>query len=327
MNRESDRTEEPSKQPAPLTVGLVFGMTSFGSMLISIPWILLPDTFFPFSKVSVIGFSIVSLVRLLLCLLVPLVFFTYTHRMQEERLLGQNPGGGAILLSFLIGSPTALIMVAAHNLIGRFFLVRDFEIAGPAFSFVSEDTSRSVRLLLFFVAFLLPVLLQELYFRGLLYSLLPRKTAGYQRILLTAFLFAVFMLSPVDFVPFFFLGILLGYLRQATNSIICPIVTQIAMLITYTIFSRMLPIQDMSSLDAAVDLDLSFQYPAIAALLISLLAFLPLLAQIRRTSKDAEPFASQPPDAVTVRLREHFGWSFWLGLLFFAAVWVLLLRI
>jgi hypothetical protein len=165
MRKENDRTDESSTQPVPLTVGLVFGVTAFGSMLISIPWILLPDTFFPFSKISVIGFSIVSLVRLLLCLLLPLIYFMYTYRTGEDRLLGQYPGGGAILLSFLIGSPTALMMVAAHNLIGRFFLVRDYEIAQPAFSFVTEDTSRSVRLLLFFVAFLLPVLLQELFFR------------------------------------------------------------------------------------------------------------------------------------------------------------------
>jgi membrane protease YdiL (CAAX protease family) len=319
--------EDASFLPKSVTIGLVFGVCAFFSTLLTLLWLFLPATALPFSKTSLIGFSMITLLRMLLCLLLPFVLFSYLYRIPEEKILGQNPGLGAVLLSFLIGCPVTLMMVSAHNLLGRFFLTQGIAIAPSAFSFVSEDHSSESRLLVFVITFLLPVLLQELYFRGLLFSVFPRKIAGYQRILFTAFFFALFIQSPIDFVPIFLLGVLLGYIRQATNSLLCPILVQCGMLLTYVLFSRLLPVLDLTALRSAVDLDLSSQYSAIAAPLISLLAFLPLLAQIRRTSKDAEAYAQQAADDSAVRLHEQFGWSFWLGLLFFAASWVLLLGI
>ena len=327
MDKERSRVEDTSFLPRSATVGLVLCMCSFFSILLTLLWHFLPDTFFPFSKTSIIGFSLITLSRMLLCLLLPVIFFKYKFRIPEVKILGQNPGLGAILLSFLIGCPASVMMVSIHNLLGRYFLAKGMPLAQPAFSFISEDTSTESRLLVFAVAFLIPVLLQELFFRGLFFSVFPRKMAGYQRILLTALIFALFMQSPIDFLPFFLLGVLLGYIRQATNNIFCPIITQSAMLLTYVLFSHLLPVLDLTAVSDAADLNISSQYAAIAAPVIGLLAFLPVLAQFRRISRDTAQFSLQTPEETTVGLREHFGWSFWLGLLFFAASWVLLLGI
>jgi len=330
MDKDNANPDEIPLLPKTCTIGLIVCVCAFFSTVLTLVWLLVPASAFPFSKTSVIGYTVITLSRLILCLLLPVIVFTKMFRIPETKILGTNPGMGAFLLSLLIGCPASLMFVSLHNLLLRLFLVKGLSLAQPAFSFVSDDASIESRMLVFAVVFLIPILLQELFFRGLLFSAFPRGMAGYQRILLSAFFFSIFLLSPVDFIPFFLLGILLGYIRHATNNILCPIITQSAMLATYFLFARILPYTDLSEAGNSIHLqnsNLTSEYTAITALVISLLAFVPVMAQIRMIAGDNVPDADLSEDDSAGSIREQFGWSFWLGLLFFAASWVLLLGI
>lgn len=318
--------ESESLLPARATVGGIVLACGAFSTLLSLVWMYLPDTVLPFAKTSLIGFSAVTLLRLFLSLLVPVIFFAARYHIEDTRLIGRNPGLGALLLSFLAGAPATLILVALHNLIVRYLTAQGITIVLPAFFYASKDMSAESQLLALASAFLIPVIMQELFFRGLFFSVWPRYTAVLPKILLSAILFALFMQNPVDFIPLLLLGILLGYIRHATNNFLCPVITQISMLLTYFAFSGLLPYLDYVSSMNTYEPDMVSLYTATAAIVMSLLALLPVLAQIRRMSVDAAALETGE-DNEDSGLRGQFGWSFGLGLVLFATSWVLLLKI
>ena len=99
------------------------------------------------------------------------------------------------------------------------------------------------------------------------------------------------------------------------------------MLLTYYVFSSLLPYQDYIKTTVAKELDFAFLYTAAAAVVMSLLAFLPVLSQLRRMSRDSAAVdlsIEETPDEIAPGL---FGWSLGLGLILFAVSWVLLLGI
>jgi len=290
-------------------------------------WMYLPDGILPFSKTSLIGYSVITISRLFLALLLPSIFFTGWYRLPDRRILGTYPGIGAFLFSFLIGIPASLITVAVHNLMTRFFVAEGISFASPAFSFVTEDTSSESKLLMYAVVFLIPILAQELFFRGFLFSIWPRSQGTLVKITLSALLFAMFMQYPEEFIPFFLLGLLLGYIRHATDNLLCPILTQISMVLTCFLFSRFLPWLDRDQIRSTADLDKVSLYTAIAVLTINIFTFLPVLANFRRISHDTDSYTNDPDTDPSVPIRGTIGWSFVISLILFAAVWVVLLGI
>ena len=321
-----EQDEESSVQSAATIGNIVLFCAAFSTAVFLI-WKFLPDELLPFAKTSLIGFSVVTLVRLFLSLFLPVVFFAQRYRIQDARIIGRYPGIGAALLSFMIGCPVSLIVVAVHNLLVHFFAAKGISPALPAFFYSSKDISMESRLLALAAAFLIPILLQELFFRGLLFSVWPRSTAVSPKILLSGLLFALFMQNPVDFIPLFFLGVILAYVRHSTDNFLCPVITQVSMLLTYFVFSSLLPYQDYIAVNVTNDADSVYLYTAAAALVMSLLAFLPVLAQLRHLSHESARISEFQDEQEEESLHGQFGWSFWLGLILFAASWVLLLDI
>lgn len=300
---------------------------AFLNAVFTLVWIYLPDGVLPFSKTSLIGYSAITVARLLLTLLVPAIFFTYWYRLPDKRILGTYPGVGAFLFSLLIGVPASLIAVAVHNLMTRFFVLNGITFAAPIFSFVTEDTSAESRILMYGVVFLIPILTQEIFFRGFLFSVWPRPQGTLVKITLSALLFALFMQYPEEFFLFFVLGLLLGYIRHATDNILCPILTQLSMVLTYSLFSRFLPWLDRTQIRNAADLDKVSLYAAIAVLTINLFTFLPVLSNFRRISRDTDTYTKDPDSEQTVPIKGTVGWSFVISLILLAAVWVIQLGI
>lgn len=329
INNETDGQKKiPPSLPRAAMVGNAVLFCAFCSTVVMLVWRFLPDNALPFSKTSIIGFSLITLTRLFLSLLLPIVFFARRYRIQDKHLLGRYPGAGALLLSFLIGCPSALILVSIHNLLLRLWVTQGVSLALPAFFYATSDTSRETEILILITAFLIPVLLQELFFRGLFFSVWPQNASAAPKILLSGLLFALFMQNPVDFIPLLLLGFLLAYVRQTTGHFLSPVITQAAMLLSYYLFLPLITYQDYSpAIVAAGLLDTASLYTSIAALVMSLLAFLPVLAQLRRMSRDTEQIAVYSKETSKESIRGSFGWSFWFGLILFAAAWVIQLGI
>jgi len=67
---------------------------------------------------------------------------------------------------------------------------------------------------------LLAPLAEELLFRGYLFSLLEKRAGTNPAIIVTAWLFALFHFSFLTFIPIFFMGLWMGYLRKRSGSIL-----------------------------------------------------------------------------------------------------------
>ena len=79
-------------------------------------------------------------------------------------------------------------------------------------------------LLNFFFIALVPAVLEEIFFRGVLQRLLQQATGSpHAGIIISSLLFAAVHLNPVQFIPMVFLAIVLGYVFYFTDSIFCSI--------------------------------------------------------------------------------------------------------
>lgn len=74
-----------------------------------------------------------------------------------------------------------------------------------------------------FISFVAPVI-EEVFFRGFIYRVFTKTWPVWMGSLLTAALFAVIHFQPESFFPLMFLGLILNFLYQKTNSIWTPIV-------------------------------------------------------------------------------------------------------
>jgi len=313
--------------PAKPTIGFVFGACALLSTVLMLVWYVIPDSVLTFSKTSLIGFSIISVCRLLICLLFPFVFIVSRYKISEKRLFGMNPGIGAYIISLLAGFPAMLLFVSIHNLLSRFLLLKNILPPPPAIFFVSGDHSTEAILLSLIVGALLPILLQELYFRGLLSGVLPGQLSGFRGNAWVALLFAIYMLSPVDFFGYFLLGLLFGYIRTSTDNLLCPMLTQVSMVACIYGFRNLLPYLNTSEIRSHIDIDPTLVYISVTSIIMGSLCLFPILTQFRRIAEFLRMEKIDDPPRESSPIREHIGWSFWLGLLFFAGVWVLTIGI
>lgn len=313
--------------PEKPTIGFVFGSGALACVILLTVWYFIPPAALAFSKSSLIGFSIIGLCRVLLCLLLPFVFFVSRYSIPDSTVYGSNPGIGAVIHSLLVGFPAMLIFVAIHNLLARLLIVYSVSIPQPAVYVTNFDSSKEATILLLVVGAGLPILLEELVFRGLLTGILPGSLYNYKGHIWIAFLFAVYMLDPVDFLPYFLLGLLLGYIRHAFDNSLCCILARFSMVAAYFMFQSLLPLLDTSVVRTEADIDSTVLYTSLTALIMGALILFPILSQIRRISGylRMERMDAQPREAG--RIRDHIGWSYWMGILFFAGLWSLVLGI
>lgn len=313
--------------PEKPVIGFVFGACALLSTALLLIWYVIPGSALTFSKTSLLGYSIISTCRLLICLLFPFVFIVSRYKIPEKRLFGMNPGIGAYIISLLAGFPAMLLFVSIHNLTTRFLLLRDIFPPPPAIFYVSADRSTEAILLSLIVGAILPILVQELFFRGLLSGILPGQLSGFRGNVWIALLFAIYMVSPVDFFGYFLLGLLLGYVRTSTDNLLCPMLTQVSMVGFVYAFRSLLPYLNSSEIRSHIDIDPTLPYISVTSIIMGTLCLFPILSQLRRIAEFLRMEKIDDPPREPSPVSEHIGWSFWLGLLFFAGIWVLTLGV
>ena len=151
--------------PEKPTVGFIFGACALAEAVLLLLWQFIPQSVLVWSKTSLIGFSIINVCRLMVAFLLPLVFFISRYAIADRHVYGTNPGFGAVLHSIVAGFPAMLLFVSVHNLIARFIILRGIPVPRPAVSCTVLDTSKEATLLFLLVGSILPILLEELFFR------------------------------------------------------------------------------------------------------------------------------------------------------------------
>lgn len=307
--------------PKQLHFGFVFLCVSVLSAILMTSWTAIPESVLTYSKTSALGFAIISILRAFICLLLPVVFLSTRYALSGKQLAGKFPGFGILIISMLAGFPASLIFTALHNLSLYYYITNRFRIPLPSFFYAGLDPSPLSLALVLVAGVVLPTIAQEVFFRGLLFTSLPQKWQNGFGIVLIAFVFAVFMLNPVDFWAYFFLGLLLGYVRMTTDSVVASILTQGAMVGFMFLLAPLIPFIDIAEAQTRIDIDPSIPYVAITSIAIGLLALGAVASQLQRNYWSLLLEKSAVPDTDIADQRWYKGWSIVMSALFFFSLW------
>lgn len=306
--------------------GFAFLTSSLLFFLFFLLYTFLPATVGSFAKTSLIGFSALTLLRYFFVFLLPVVMFTFYHRIPDTRILGTNPGLGVFMLSALAGIPFSVLVTCINNLLVYFFLSNRISLPPAAFVFQTSDTSSEAQALLIIVSVVIPVFLEELLFRGFFYAVWPEKSFVLPKILISAVLYSAFSFDLEAVIPLFITGLLLGFIRQSSGNLLCSILTRAFMLVSVYFFSHFLPVLKLQEMRSKEDFDMTTVYTSLVAALICLISIVPILSQLYRVAKEERRLHEDIETSEKVLfVRSLGGLPFFISLLVISCIWVLLL--
>ncbi len=308
------------RPPKQVNLGLTIVFVSMASLLLQIVWQCVPESVLTFSKTSIIGYSLITILRLSVALLAPFIFISEKYLISLPQMFGRNPGFGAFIISFFIGFPAMMIYTALHNLTIFALLHTEYKMPLASFFFITTDESIEARLLIMLTAVLLPILIEECFFRGLVFTAIPGKPV--YRIVIPAIFYALWAMNPIDAFALFLLGLLSGFVRHATDNIGCSILMQIGMFCSYLLFSGNLALQDATTTTNAIDFDRSILYGSIIYLVIATILITYILRQLSKYSESLQLERGMVISGnVEQSPKKHIRTGFFVGLLCIIISW------
>lgn len=311
----------PSKYP---NLGIVmaggFGLT----FLLQMIWQEIPEEKLFFSKTSLIGFSLITLFRLLSLLLV-YVLVTEHYKIKEHHTLGRNPGLGGIFIAFITGVPAMLISVGVHNLFIYFELKIGNPIPPQLYYYITSENSVYGILLLLIMTVISPILIEELFFRGLVFSVLPDK--WWIRILVPTLLSSLFAVNRLELPALLVIGFCCSFVRYFTENTFCSCLTRLGFFCMKILMSPILPTQDPSEVQNAIDYDRMTIYASMIGIILGLVMILVLIRQLRllRYLQKNEDMRCESEEGkpLSIPLAEHFHIDFIIGVCCLILCWIM----
>lgn len=160
------------------------------------------------------------------------VFFAKFKKWQFGPLISWNPPKHRVVWMPILAIFLSSIFISAYLLSLSnqipFLKELDAKIDGGLVHDVLKKMlkmqSMSDLLVNFFFIALVPAVLEEIFFRGVLQTVFQRATGNpHVGIVITSVLFAAVHLNPTQFFPMVFLALVLGYVFYYTNSLFCSI--------------------------------------------------------------------------------------------------------
>ncbi len=105
---------------------------------------------------------------------------------------------------------------------------------------MKEERSKILLFLTIFVAVFGPII-EEMFFRGFMYSALKKRFGIFIAMILSASIFSILHTNIVGFLPIMTLGMLLAYLYEKTGSLIAPMIVHIihnSIILTFVFFVK-----------------------------------------------------------------------------------------
>ncbi len=311
----------PSSYP---NLGIVMAGAFGLSFLLQMIWAELPEEKLFFSKTSLIGFSLITLFRLLALLLV-YVLVTEHYKIGPHHTWGRNPGLGGYFLAFMVGAPVMMVSVGVHNLFIYMQLKMENPIPPQLYYYVTEEGSVYGLILKVIMVVVLPVLIEELFFRGLVYAVIPDK--WWLRISIPAILSTLFAVNRLELPVLLITGLLCSCVRYFTDNAICSCLTRFGFFCVRILLSKYLPTQDPAAVQNAMDYDRMTIYASIIGIVLGLVMIMVLLRQLRllRYLQKNEDMrcGTEEGKPLSIPLREHFHIDFVLGIAFLALCWIM----
>ncbi|MBR5975177.1 MAG: hypothetical protein IK020_08350 [Clostridiales bacterium] len=310
----------PAKVP---NFGIVL-LGAFGlSYLLQYGWQHFPEDRLFYEKTSLIGYSMITLARLLILLLV-YVLITEHYKIKEHSTWGRNPGLGGFFISFLVGVPAMLLSTSAHNLFIYLELRLDNPLPRQLYYYVTEEQSLYGLLLMLLIGIVLPILVEELFFRGLVVAVLPDH--WYFRILIPAILGTLFAIDRLEFIPLLIIGLCCSAVRFFTDSTLCSCLTRVGLFCSHTLLAPIITEVEPGAAQNAMDYSRTVLYASVIAAVLGIVMMLVLLKQLfflRYLQKNEDLKCDSPEGkALAIPFYDHFHIDFLFGVAFLILCWI-----
>ena len=283
--------------------------------LIQIGWTLLPDGTFGLDKASLQSFVIAAFLMQGVCILIPTLVVAFGYGITPRILLGRSlPRPGGLLLAIAAGIPAAVLLTGLNNIAAYALAQSGFTFPVPAAVHATTSDPQAFALVVV-MSVVIPGIVEELMFRGLIQGAMEHSGARLSAIILPALAFALFHADPLFLLAPLGAGLLLGYLRYSTGSLFTAIVAHMTLNMTMLVMRPLLPqwrdalLASSSTIDSGSLLTLS-----IVASVIALIAFIPVVLAFSSSlfKKSTAPVRSSGPQPTS---RAFLEWRYLLGCL------------
>jgi membrane protease YdiL (CAAX protease family) len=247
------------------------------SILLQFGWYLLPDGMWGIDKHGLTGYVLAIVAMQGLCILLPSLLAIGLHGLPGSLVVGRGPAGPAtMLLSITLGVPAAVMLLSLNN--AAVYLIARSGLALPLPILPVEYSAKGlpVLLLVALASGLLPALLEELMFRGVMQSSMMAVGGRLSAVWLTAVSFAVFHSNPLFLVAPLGAGFILGYLRLHTDSLYPCIAAHLSLNLTILLIQPLLPQLSASYLARYALTAEPVLYASLAAFFLSAAVTIPL---------------------------------------------------
>jgi membrane protease YdiL (CAAX protease family) len=243
---------------------------------------------------SIRSFAISGLATQGFLILLPVLIVMVVFHTSASNIIGDRPLPGTILLSFVTGIPAAAVFQGLNNLLIYQLLRMGWQIpvVTTPYSFNTNiiwSAPLSIKAVIIIVSALLPAIAEELMFRGVIQGSLAGRSRVAVIIFWQAVAFMLFHLDPLFILPPFMTGLLLGYLRHKSQSLLAPIVCHISLNISLLVLNPLLPRFTKSLLEISSETTRSLLYASLIASCIAAVALVPLIFIIGHQYKSPTP--------------------------------------
>lgn len=301
-------------QGAPGTALLLHALLSIFMQFV---WYLLPDDFGGLDKRGLTGYVAAIVWMQGVCVLLPAMLAVWWHAVPTEVVIGRRrPGMISILTALALGVPAAVMLVSLNNI--AVYLMARVGMPLPAAILPADYPSSGLAamLLLLAVSALLPALLEEMLFRGVIQGGLGLSGGAASAVLLTAIAFSLYHGDPLFLAAPFGAGVILGVVRRQTDHLFPCIAAHFSLNASIRLIRPILPRLTTEYLAGFAQTVEPVLYASIAAFFLSAAVVIPLTLMVgglaRRENRYAPRAVSLPAD-----------WKFWLAILLLVATIVM----
>ena len=215
----------------------------------------------------------------------PAIVILFLRNPPTTDIMGGKARAGSLILSVTAGIPAAVVFQGLNNLL-VYVLVRagiTLPEPTPALSLSGQDLLRQpwpTLTLILLVGIILPGIMEELFFRGVLQASLRSAGAVGAAVFWQAAAFSLFHVDALYLLPPFLAGLLLGFIRLRCGSLWPAMLTHMSLNISLIALTPLLPRLTGQYLFAGTQQETSLLYASLIAACVAAVALVPLLVLI-----------------------------------------------
>jgi membrane protease YdiL (CAAX protease family) len=222
----------------------------------------------------------------------PTVLIILFYRLPTASVMGVRARSGSMVLGFTVGIPAAVVFQGLNNLLVYVLIQSKVSLPNPSgqASPVGRDFLQQplpLIVLVILVGVIMPGLIEELMFRGVILASLASTGAAASAIFWQALAFALFHADPLFILPPFLAGLLLASIRRNSDSLWPAMMAHMSLNLTLLAITPLLPRLTTQYLAGAASKANSLLYASLIAACIAAVALVPLLILINhRQTRD-----------------------------------------